>query len=268
MKHTLLYHMDPSLAYALLATLLVSLVSLLGLFIFSKKDGWLRNTLHVFIGLAAGALLGDAFIHLIPEAFEAGLSGSTFAVAVLSGIVVFLLLEKYLHWHQEHNDHLTCPPGELCDSEQKKPLGVLVLVGDGVHNFIDGAIIAASFVISVPVGIATTIAVFLHEVPQEISDFALLLHAGYSRAQALFWNFMSAITAFLGVFAFVALGEYIENVEPIAAAVTAGGFIYIAAAHLVPELQKTDHPVKSALEFAAVLVGIGVMFALLLLEVH
>jgi len=260
--------MDVPIAYALLSTLVVSLISLVGIFLFSKKEHLIYKNLHLFVGLAAGALLGDAFIHLIPEAFEAGLAGSEFAIAVLSGIITFLILEKYLRWYNKNTPHKVCLPGEECVVNTKKPLGVLVLFGDGVHNFVDGAIIAASFLVSVPVGVATTVAVLLHEVPQEVSDFALLLHSGYTRAEALFWNFISAITAFLGVFAFLGLGSMFENIEPFAAALTAGGFIYIAAANLVPELQKTDHPGKSALEFIAVLVGIGIMFALLLLEVH
>ncbi|MEK7613399.1 MAG: ZIP family metal transporter [Patescibacteria group bacterium] len=258
--------MTTPLAYALLSTLIVSLISLIGIFIFSKHDRLIKKSMHVFIGLAAGALLGDAFIHLIPEVFEAGLSGALFAGAVLSGIVLFFFLEKYLRWYNKTNHHKVCPPGEVCVVSNKKPLGLLVLFGDGVHNFIDGGIIAASYFVSIPVGIATTVAVFLHEVPQEVSDYALLLHSGYTRAEALFWNFISAITAFLGIFAFLALGDRIESIEPIAIALTAGGFIYIAAANLVPELQKTHHPVKSAVEFIAVIVGIGIMFALLLVE--
>lgn len=262
----LVVSMDSAFGYAILSTLAVSAVSLIGIFTFSTKEKLIRSTMHVFIGLAAGALLGDAFIHLIPEAFEAGVASTTFALAVLAGIVTFLLLEKYLHWHNRSTEHTTCVPGEACAVHTTKPLGTLILFGDGVHNFVDGVIIAASYLVSIPLGVATTIAVFLHEVPQEVSDFALLLHSGFSRVRALFWNFVSALVALVGVIFLFVVGDVFENIEPLMAAFTAGGFIYIAAANLVPELQKTEQPGKSAVEFLAVLAGIAIMFALLLLE--
>jgi len=218
--------------------------------------------MYLFIGLAAGALLGDAFIHLIPEAFGEGIENTTFSLAILTGILLFFVLEKYLRWHHKQSDHSVCKPGEACYIA-KKPLGTLILVGDGVHNFVDGAIIAASYAVSIPLGIATTIAVFLHEVPQEVSDFALLLHSGFSKTNALIWNMVSALVAFLGAFAFFAIGNSLEAIEPIAIAFTAGGFIYIAASNLVPELHETENPGRSAIEFFAVLIGIGLMFALL-----
>lgn len=258
--------MEPAFAYGILASFVVSLVSLAGIATLSLNEQWLRRGMNALIGLAAGALLGDAFIHLIPETFEAGVEGPVFALSVLGGILVFLIIERYLHWYNRNNAHRTCPPGEVCVVDTTKPLGALVIFGDGVHNFVDGAVIAASFMVSVPLGITTTIAVFLHEIPQEISDFALLLHAGFTRARALLWNFMSGILSVLGAFTFFFVGDLIENIEPIAAAFTAGGFIYIAAANLVPELQKTEHPGRAAVEFIAVLVGIGLMFALLTLK--
>ncbi len=258
--------MDTALAYGILAAFAVSLVSLAGIATLSINERWLKQSMNALIGLAAGALLGDAFIHLIPETFEAGVEGPVFALSILGGILVFLVIERYLHWYNRSNAHRACPPGEVCVADTTKPLGALVIFGDGVHNFVDGAVIAASFMVSVPLGITTTIAVFLHEIPQEISDFALLLHAGFTRARALLWNFMSGILSVLGAFTFFFIGDVIENIEPIAAAFTAGGFIYIAAANLVPELQKTEHPGRAAIEFLAVLIGIGLMFALLALE--
>lgn len=256
-----------SIGYAFAGTLIVSLVSLIGIATLSIKINMLQRAMHFFIGLAAGALLGDAFIHLIPETFEAGVRAEVFSLGILGGTVVFFILEKYLRWHEHnHIDHSHCVPGEECVAAPKKALGTLVIAGDGIHNFLDGAIIAASFLVSIPLGVATTIAVFLHEVPQEISDFALLIHSGYSRTEALVWNFASALTALLGIIAFVALGASFENIEPIATAFTAGGFIYIAAANLIPEIKMTEHPGKSALEFLAFITGIAIMFALLLLE--
>lgn len=260
--------MEMVVIYTLISIVVISLLSLIGIFTLSIKASTINTSMHFFIGLAAGALLGDAFIHLIPEAFAAGVESSTFAFTILVGIVSFLLLEKYLRWHNKHTEHKRCPPGEICEVNTKKPVGTLVLFGDGVHNFVDGAIIAASYAISIPVGIATTVAVFLHEVPQEISDFALLLHSGYSKVQALVWNLVSALVALFGAGLFFIIGDSIENIEPLAAIFTAGGFIYIAAVNLVPEIKETDHPTKSAVEFFAVILGIALMFALLALEMN
>lgn len=257
--------MDLGLTYTLVSVLAISLVSLIGIFTLSVKESVLKSGMYLFIGLAAGALLGDAFIHLIPEAFEEGIEEASFSVAILGGILLFFILEKYLRWHHEQNDHTECKPGEIC-YVAPKPLGTLIIFGDGVHNFVDGAVIAASYAVSIPLGIATTIAVFLHEVPQEISDFALLLHSGFTKVRALFWNLASALVAFLGVFTFLALGELVERIEPIAVAFTAGGFIYIAASNLVPELHETKNPGKSVVEFVAVVVGMAIMFALLAFE--
>jgi len=259
--------MELAFGYALLGAFLVSLVSLIGIATLSIRVDTMQRTMHLFIGLAAGALLGDAFVHLIPEAFGEGIDEAAFSLSILGGILVFFILEKYLRWHDANTaNHSRCIPGEECAVEPKNSLGALIIFGDGVHNFVDGAVIAASFSVSLPLGIATTIAVFLHEVPQEVSDFALLIHSGYSRVQALIWNFASALMALLGVIAFFALGEYFEHIEPIAAAFTAGGFIYIAAVNLIPELKETKHPGKSALEILAFIIGIGLMFGLLLIE--
>lgn len=260
--------MEPAILYSLVSVLIVSSVSLIGVFFLALNERRLQELMHLFVGLAAGALLGDAFIHLVPEAFEEGLKGTAFSLAILGGMLVFFILEKYLRWHhhEQSASHTHLPLPETPAAVPIKPLGKLVLVGDGVHNFVDGAVIAASFLISPALGVATTAAVFLHEIPQEIADFALLLHAGFSRARALMWNFVSALIAILGALAFFAIGELFEHIEPLAAAFTAGAFIYIAAADLIPELHETKHPGKSALQFIAVIVGIALMFLLLVLE--
>lgn len=252
----------------IISVVLVSLVSLVGVLFLSVREARLRAIMHVLVGLAAGALLGDAVVHLIPEAFEAGLTGSIFSISVIAGMLVFFVLEKYLRWHHHEHDtaHTHVPSEEELRDSPVRPLGRLILVGDGIHNFVDGAVIAASYAVSLPLGVATTIAVFLHEIPQEVADFALLLHAGYARARALLWNFVSALTAVLGALAFMAAGAVLEGLEPLASAFTAGAFIYIAAADLVPELHETTHPGRSTVELVAMLAGIALMFALLLIE--
>ncbi len=238
----------------------VSLISLLGLAGLSVRQDLLRKVLFLLISLAAGALLGDAFIHLLPEAF-AEAAASSVALAALGGVLAFFLLEKYLHWHHSHGDDEYSP-----EHNRIHPVGALVLSSDAVHNLVDGLAIGAAFMVSTELGIATTIAIALHEIPQEVGDFGLLLHAGYSRMKALFLNFVSALTAFAGLGLAFLLGEAHEALIPLIAAFTAGAFIYIALADLVPELHKTTSGKRSALQFIAILVGIAAMMGLLGIE--
>lgn len=250
---------------------LVSLVSLVGIAAFSVNEALLRRSLFALVGLAAGALLGDAVVHLIPESLEAIGDERLFGLAVLGGIVVFFVLEKYLRWHHAHHaneeEHMGHEHYEVGTHETQVHLAPMVLVADGVHNMVDGAVIAASFLVSPMLGVATTVAVFLHEIPQEISDYALLIHSGYTRAKALFFNFLSALTALFGAALVLLLDDSLIGLGAYAAAFTAGAFIYLAAADLVPELHKSPAGRRSVLEFIAFLVGIGLMFALTLLEV-
>src|SRR3989344_3535384 len=227
-----------TIIYILISITAVSLVSFAGIAAFSMQGDLMKKTLFVLVGLAAGTLIGDAVIHLIPESLEGIGDERMFGFALLSGIVVFFVLEKYLRWHHAHHG----PEEEHVEEEahhHPQHLAPLVLVADGIHNLVDGAVIAASFLISPVVGIATTTAVFLHEIPQEIADYALLVHSGLSRTRALFYNFLSALTAFLGAGLLLFLHAAFESVGAFAAAFTAGAFIYIAATDLIPELHKT-----------------------------
>lgn len=254
-----------SLSYifpALIAITLVSVVSLIGIATLGWRESVVRKLLFVLLSLAAGALLGDAFIHLIPEAFDGASNPLTVSLLILGGFFSFFILEKFLNWHHVHADE----PLDASEHARIHPVGHLVLVSDGMHNLIDGVAIGAAFMVSPAVGIATTAAILLHEIPQEIGDFALLLHAGFSRTQALFMNLFSALTAFLGAGLAFVLGGFFENAAPFIAAFSAGMFIYIAASDLVPELHKTSEPKKSFTQLVAIGVGILVMAALLVLE--
>ena len=251
--------------YSVGSVLIISLISLVGLFTLSVREENLKRFVFVLVSLSVGALFGDAFIHLLPEVFESGIPAPRISLAVLSGIMLFFVLEKFLLWRHSHGHDEEGIESEKHD-HSKKPLGPMVLVADGVHNFIDGIIIATSFLVSVEVGIATSIAVILHEIPQEIGDFGLLIHSGYSRFQALAFNFFSALTALLGTILTLAIGSSIESVLPIASALAAGGFIYIAGSDLVPELHKEKKFAPSAIQVVCVLLGVALMFALLLLE--
>lgn len=243
--------------YSFLSVLVVSLVSVLGAFALSIRTEILKKYLTLFISLAIGALLGDVFIHIIPEAFENSHSHNTGLLFVV-GILGFFLLEKYLHWHH-HED----------DSNQENhihPVGKLVLFSDGMHNLLDGIIIGASFLVSIPLGIATTIAVILHEIPQEIGDFAVLLHSGYSKVKALWLNFASAIMAFLGLILVFILGEVSEHLIEYIVPIAGGGFIYIALADLIPELHKSKKTKDIILQSLFLIIGVLLMLALTVLE--
>lgn len=256
--------MGGTIVYTLLAVLAVSLISLTGLFLLPERIARIRSLLLVFVGLATGALLGDAFIHLIPEAYEE--IGSGISLWILVGMGTFFIFEKFLHWHHHHTVHGDASDCEECDEQHVAPFGKLIVVSDAFHNIIDGIIIAAGFLISAEVGVATTIAVALHEIPQEIGDFGALIHAGYSRKRALILNFFSALTAFAGALLVFVVGAVIEGITPILSALTAGGFIYIAAVDLVPELHKTPRARESLIQFVAIALGVFAMVALTALE--
>ncbi|MBU1292591.1 ZIP family metal transporter [Patescibacteria group bacterium] len=247
---------------ALLAVGVVSLVSLVGIVALAWKESVLRKILFLLVSVAAGALFGDAFIHLIPEAFEEAGNPLLVSSLILGGILTFFALEKFLRWHHSHGENEL----EAETHARVHPVGHLVLVSDGLHNFVDGVAIGAAFLISVEVGIATTIAIMLHEIPQEIGDFALLVHAGFSRTKALLVNFVSALLAFAGAGLAFWLADTFESASPLIAAFAAGSFVYIAGSDLVPELHKTTGAKRTLLQFVAILVGLGIMALLLVLE--
>ena len=242
--------------YALVSVMVVSLLSFAGLLVLSLKETVVRKCTFVFISIAVGALLGDAFIHLIPETFEAVANPTLASILIIGGILVFFVLEKFLHWHHHGQDA----------EDGVHPVGKLVILSDGVHNFIDGVIIAASFFVSVPLGLATTLAVILHEIPQEVGDFSVLLHAGYSKMRALWLNFASALTALVGALFFFVLGEQVESALVYVLPIAAGGFIYIALTDLIPELQKTKNVTHSFYQLCAVILGIAFMVMLTWVE--
>lgn len=248
----------------------VSLVSLIGIAAFSLAQATLTRALTTLVALAAGALLGDAVIHLIPESLEIIGDETHFALALLGGLALFFILEKVLRWHHAHHgvedDHDGHERYEADASHTH--LAPMVLIADGIHNVVDGAVIAASYLVSPALGIATTVAVFLHEIPQEVADYALLIHAGYSRTAALVWNFASGLTALIGAGIVLYIGSGIELFGAYAGAVTAGAFIYLAAADLIPGLNKDTGGRASLTTVVAFCVGIGLMFALTLLEAH
>lgn len=246
--------------YTIVSVLIVSLVSLVGVIGLSVKHEKLSKVLIYLISFSAGALLGDAFIHLLPEVVEKNGLTLSISFSILGGILIFFVLEKLIHWNHCHTEIIS-------DKKHVHPFTYTNLVGDGLHNFIDGTIIAASYLISFEAGLATTIAVVLHEIPQEIGDFAVLLHGGFSKRKALFANFLSALLAFAGALLVFFVQGFMESIEFILVPIAAGGFIYIASSDLIPELHKHSHKFsRNILQLIAFVAGIAVMCLLLLLE--
>ena len=243
--------------YTLISVLVISLLAFIGIISLAVNTKRLKTVLIYFITFSAGALFGDAFIHLLPEIVESYGFSLTVSLGVLGGIVIFFVLEKIIHWQ-----HCHLPITE----EHVHPFAYMNLIGDALHNFIDGIIIAASYVISIPAGLATTLAVALHEIPQEIGDFGVLLYGGFSRSKALTLNFISALAAVLGAALALWATTFVEHIEMFLVPVAVGGFIYIAGSDLIPELHKETRLRRSIMQIIAFLLGIGVMSALLLLE--
>ncbi|MFH0860733.1 MAG: ZIP family metal transporter [Candidatus Altiarchaeota archaeon] len=231
----------------LLSVLLISLISLVGVVSLAFRKKSLETVIQMLLAFASGSLIGAAFLDLIPEAVEEG--GNSILSFVLWGILGFFIMEKFIHWHH-------CGKSEC----HVRPVAYLNLIGDGVHNFIDGIVVAAAYLSSIPTGIITTIAIALHEIPQEFGDFAVLLHFGLSRKKALFYNFLSAsssiVGAVLGYYFLNSIGSWIPNVIALAA----GGFIYIATADLMPEIVPGSDFRRLIMQTTALLSGVFVIF--------
>jgi len=233
----------------------VSLISLIGIFFVGLKEAFLRRILMALVGFSCGALIGGAFIHLLPESLEeTGQAHQAVFYYAIAGIIVFFIMEKFLYWRHCHEEN--CPVHTFV---------YLNLIGDGVHNFIDGMVIAASFIVSYSMGVATTLAVIFHEIPQEIGDFGVLVYGGLNKWKALAYNFASALTAVAGSLITYYLASYMLGMDVLLVPFAAGGFIYIAATDLMPELHKKSHATESIIQLFAILAGIGLMSAVKIL---
>ena len=241
------------LLWILGATIANSLVSLVGVISLFCSKRALDKILFALVGFSAGALLAGAFFHLLAEALEMTGESTPVFIWLFTGFILFFLIERFLHWHH-------CHKGKC----EVHAFTRLILIGDGVHNFIDGLVIAASFMVSVGFGIVTTILILGHELPQEIGDFGVLVYGGMERKKALFFNFISQMTSIVGGvigFFLVASTGLVAVLLPFAA----GGFIYIAASDLIPELHKETDLKKTAVAFLFFLIGISFMLAIKLL---
>ena len=249
-----------SLVNTLFATLAISLFSLGGIFALSLKDKTLHNLLFILIAFSAGTILGAAFFDLLPEAIEIVDESSVF-IWVTLGFVGFFFLERFIYWYHGHG-HESDISIEITDKKSTKSFAYLNLIGDGIHNFIDGMVIAASFLLGFSVGLATTFAVIFHEFPQEMGDYGILVYAGFKRKKALLLNFIVSLSVVWGgIFA----SFFIENIGILSGlliAISAGGFIYLSASELIPELNKENNFRKSAIQFIIFILGIILIWSL------
>src|SRR3989338_9198941 len=190
--------------YSIVSVIIVSLMSFVGVLTLSIKAENLKKILLYLVSFSAGALFGDAFIHLLPEIVEEAGFGLSISLYLMLGIGISFIIEKFIHWRHCHLPN---------SKEHVHPFAMMNLFGDAVHNFIDGLVIGASYLASIPVGIATTLAVIFHELPQEIGDFGVLLHGGFSKAKALFFNFVTALTAVFGAAISLLISPYVETIQ-------------------------------------------------------
>lgn len=244
--------------YTMLSLVVVSLLSLVGVFTLSLNRERLQKLLLYLVSFAVGGLLGDAFIHLLPETLETIGFNLNVSFLILFGLILFFILEKFLRWQ-----HCHIPTSQ----DHQHPMAALNLIGDAVHNALDGMIIASSFLVSPDIGFATTLAVLFHEIPQEIGDFGILVHGGMSVRKAMMWNLLSASAAFVGALLVFIIGPQVENLSFYILPITIGGFLYIAGSDLIPELHQHEPRLASSFgQLACILLGIGVMALLTLLE--
>lgn len=212
---------------ALLGVLAVSSIPVVGLITLSISRQKLDKYTHLLVSFAVGALLGNSILHLLPEIFEETTNPTLSSILIILGIVLFYSLEQFLRWHHGH---------ETTDLHHKKPIAFMNILGDSVHNFLDGLLIAGSFLVSAPLGWATVVAVVLHEIPQEIADFSILLYAKWSIKRIIIVNIFSGLLAVLGVLVGFLANSTFDNFALATLSLTAGGFIYIACTDLIPDL--------------------------------
>ena len=236
------------LIYIIASTFAIALIAFIGIFTLALKDKVLNKILLVLVSLSAGALMGGAFLHLLPEATENS-EGITAFIFVLIGFILFFIIEKVLHWRH-------CHKGK-CDTHT---FHYMNLIGDSIHNFIDGLIISAGFVSSTPLGITTAIAIAAHEIPQEIGDFGVLIYGGFKKKKAIVLNFAVALTIVVGGIVGYLISKNVEHAVVFLLPFAAGGFIYIAATDLVPEIKKELDIKKSMATMLVFICGILLMW--------
>ena len=243
------------LTYTILSVLLVSFVSLAGLVTLSMSRKLLDRIMTYLVSFATGSLFGGALIHLLPEAYASASNPLHVSLWTIGGLATFFVMEKFFRWRHCH--HPTT-------DEHVHPVVPMNIFGDGMHNFIDGVLIAISYSASIPLGISTTVAVLFHEIPQEISDYSILINGGLSMKKALLVNLMTASLALVGAMFALQMGKSITGFTDALVPITAGGFLYIAGSDLIPELHHNTDAKKSIIQLLMLIAGVTVMTILAL----
>jgi len=233
--------------WILISTFFVSLLGFAGVFSLWMRDKELKKATHILTAFAIGSLLGGAFFHLLPEAAE-GLAPQSLFLFALIGFILFFLIESYFHWHS-------------CDECDIHPYSYLMVVGDAVHNFIDGLVLSVSYLVSIPFGIVTTIVIFAHEFPQELGIFGVLIHGGLNKRNALVYSYIAQFTVIIGGVTGYFLSSFVQATTPFLLAFAAGGFLYIAASDLIPDMHKVGGREKIV---SLVITFLGLIFMWLL----
>lgn len=256
--YLLIFYMENLIA-ATLAIIVISLISLFGVFTLSWNDKFLKKFNLFIVSLAAGTLIANVFLQIIPEVFHLESDERLASSFIILGILVFFILEKILHWNHCHQG---------IEGGHNHNLATKNLIADGIHNYVDGLLIGAAFSVGIEFGVATTIAIALHEIPQEIGDFSILIHSGLSKAKALVFNFLSALTAILGLVTTVLIGSINPSFEAYLLGIAAGGFLYIAIADLLPEIKHENNNKKSFLQLTFFILGIAIMLLVSFIAPH
>ena len=236
------------LLWILASTFAMSLLAWVGLVTLLFKERVLKKMILPLVAFSAGALLGGAFLHMIPEALHKGGEAALVLFSALTGFVAFLFLEEFICWHHCHST----------PSEHKHPVGYMLLIADTLHNLLGGIAIGSAFLVDIRLGIVTWVVAASHEIPQELGDFGILLHSGWKKKKALFYNFFSALTVVVGGVLVYFASDLVNIVYLLPFA--AGNFIYIATSDLIPEIKNNVNRKENILHFSALVAGIVLLW--------
>jgi zinc and cadmium transporter len=244
----------PILLWIILSTFAISLIAWVGVLVLFFKEAVINKITLALVAFSAGALLAGALLHLIPETIEKSNANYNYFIIILLGFTVFLAMEQFIHWHHCHS----------APCEHKQPMTYLILIANGVHNFIDGLAIGAAFFVDLKLGLITWFAVAAHEVPQKLGEFGILLNGGWEKKRALLFNFYTALTVLVGGLAAYFFAREINIVWLLAFA--AGSFIYIACSDLIPEIKHHEKMTQNIIHFLSFLFGILIIWAVKFLD--
>jgi zinc and cadmium transporter len=244
---------------SLASVLSVSVLSFLGIFLFLLDKKFIQKILLYVVSFSTGALLGDVFFHMLPDMAEKPEFFSQAMQIILTGILFSFAMEKFIHWR-----HCHVLPEE--DHDHHHALGYMSLAGESMHNFVDGIVIAVSFLVSMQVGISTTIAIALHEIPHEIGNVAVLLHSGFTMKKAFFYNLLSAATGIVGAALVLTVSSAFSSLEMYLLPFAAGNLFYIAGSDLIPELHKQTRLSEGIIQLITMVCGMAFLYLMLSFE--